>query len=203
MGAIAMSDSGIETIDLGDFLDKYYPSGDSWEEGSPSGGGNTDRRLSGKQAQASGSAGEDIAAALLVELGVKMVADVATPFVIIGRHSRDKRYVRIAYKEKVMGDINGQLENGIRVLAEVKSRKDDRLSIGALSDGQINALNECVKWNGLALVVWIAPHGNYVIKWPVPDDLWKKGKRLTIDVAVAYQWGGLRYENVGQRGQNE
>ena len=143
-----------------------------------------------------GSAGEDIAAALLVELGVKMVADVATPFAIIGRHQRDKRYVRIVYKEKVMGDINGQLENGIRVLAEVKSRKDDRLTIGALSDGQINALNECVKWNGLALVVWIAPHGNYVIEWPVPDDLWKKGKRLTIDVAVAHKWGGLRYKNV-------
>jgi len=189
-----MSDYGFETVDLEDFLDTHYPSGDSWEEDSPSSGGNADRRLSGKQAQASGSTGEDIAAALLMELGVKMVADVATPFAIIGRHPRDKRYVRIAYKEKVMGDINGQLENGIRVLAEVKSRKVDRLSIGALSDGQINALNECVKWNGLALVVWIAPHGNYVIKWPVPDDLWKKGKRLTADVATAHKWRGVHRE---------
>ena len=150
--------------------------------------GNTDEadaeaQYRGAANKASGKRGQEEAEAMLVALGVRMVAEIATPIKVVGRHPRDKGYVRIAYAEKVAGDINGVMGDGSgrRVLCEVKSTADDKLGIGKLTDNQQKRLQENHELNGVSLVSWVAPHGSYILRWPV--DGWRSGKPLDEDKA--------------------
>lgn len=142
--------------------------------------------LRGKQAQAAGVRGEERATELLERLGIRMVAPIATPFVIIRRHPVNKEFVQIRYKEKVAGDKNCIMGDGSgrRVLVEIKNYNTDKLSLTKLTEGQRARLQENHELNGISLVVWIAPHGEYVLRWPVEG--WMKGRPLDMGTAVLY-----------------
>ena len=142
--------------------------------------------LRGKQAQAAGVRGEERATELLEGLGVRMVAPIATPFVIVRRHPVNKEFVQIKYKEKVAGDKNCIMGDGSgrRVLVEIKNYSTEKLSFTKLTDGQRARLQENHELNGISLVVWIAPHGEYVLRWPVEG--WERGRPLDRETAVKF-----------------
>lgn len=146
--------------------------------------------LQGTQAQAGGARGEELARSLLENLGVKLVADIATPIAIVAKHPTDQGYVRIAYREKVAGDINGTMGDGSgrRVLAEVKAYKAEKLGFHKLTPGQRERLQENHELGAVSLVIWIAPHGNYVLKWPIPG--WENRKPLSKEIAEDNLWTG-------------
>ena len=133
--------------------------------------------------KASGKRGQSEAEAMLRALGAQMVEEIATPT----RAVRGKTI----YAAKVSADINAITGDGTgrRILAEVKSTSAKTLGIGKLKPHQQERLQENHELNGVSLVVWIAPHGSYVIRWPVEG--WKSGKPLDEGKAARLNVEGL------------
>lgn len=131
---------------------------------------NPEAQHRGAANKASGKRGQSEAEHLLRALGARMVEEIATPT----RAVRGKTI----YAAKVSADINAIMGDGSgrRILAEVKSTKSKTLGIGKLKPHQQERLQENHELNGVSLVVWVAPHGSYVLRWPV--DGWRKGKPL-------------------------
>ena len=142
--------------------------------------GNTDEadaeaQYRGATNKASGKRGQEEAEAMLVALGARMVEEIATPT----RAVRGKTI----YAAKVSADINAIMGDGSgrRILCEVKTTKGNTLGIGKLKGHQQARLQENHELGGVSLVAWIAPHGSYILRWPI--DGWRSGKPLDEDKA--------------------
>jgi hypothetical protein len=112
-----------------------------------------------------GNAGEQHAAGALRRLGILMVEEVGTPFVIISR--KPGGWVKGFWKAKVSGDLRGHTAQGISVLAEVKTAWDRNLHWSDLDTHQPERLSmhaECA----ISLLVWVHRTGIFCMRWPVP-----------------------------------
>lgn len=155
----------METITLDEFKKMIGMSGDIDAAAQHRGAAN----------KASGKRGQGEAECMLRALGARMVEEIATPT----RAVRGKTI----YAAKVSADINAIMGDGSgrRILAEVKSTKTATLGINKLQPHQQERLQENHELGGVSLAVWIAPHGSYVMRWPVEG--WKSGKPLNEDKA--------------------
>jgi hypothetical protein len=128
-----------------------------------------------------GKAGESLASGVLGRLGVHMVEEIATPFIIIKRREIGGFWWwRVKFKKKVSADHTGVLSDGRRVLAEVKT-VEHNLRWGDFSTHQPERLSMNVNWNGISLVVWVHSSGVKVLRWPIPG--FGKGKGITPERA--------------------
>jgi hypothetical protein len=128
-----------------------------------------------------GKAGESLAAGVLGRLGVHMVEEIATPFVVMKtRMIGGVPWIRIRWKKKVSADHTGLLSDGRRVLAEVKT-VEHNLRWSDFSTHQPERLSMNVEWNGISLVVWVHSTGVKVLKWPIFG--FKPGKGITPERA--------------------
>jgi hypothetical protein len=110
--------------------------------------------------QRQGNAGEQAAEIQLRSLGVYNLAKIPVDKVIT-------KSGHTIYKERVLGDRRGELENGISVLCEVKTTKKDRLTWSAFtSEHQPQALDD---HRGVSLLVWVYDNGYsyevYFLRW--------------------------------------
>ena len=134
------------------------------------------------QSKKIGNAGEEIAAQVLGRLGVHMVEEIATPIKIIEKKMFfGQWWYRILWKKKVSADHNGILEDGRRVLAEVKTISDKNLVWTDLKPHQPGRLSMNAEYGGLSLLVWVHNSGVYVMRWPVPG--FRKGHGITPAMA--------------------
>lgn len=109
-----------------------------------------------------GNAGEEAAAAALRRIGVLMVQEIGTPFVIVNH--KPGGWVKGFWKKKVSGDLQGHTEKGTSVLAEVKTIFDRSLRWSDLDDHQSRALEQHSK-HAISLLVWINRDGIHVMNW--------------------------------------
>ena len=108
--------------------------------------------------QRQGAVGENRATIALRQVGVCMVDEITTPSIVRGG--------KVIYTKKVRGDRRGILENGISVLAEVKTTTGDRnLQWSDMRPHQPKDLTEHAEYNGLSLLVWVTDDDVYVMDW--------------------------------------
>ena len=141
-----------------------------------------------KSQQTQGASGEQAAEIELRRLGVYNVAKVPTPIGISRRGTgRFAGWVKIFYKEKVLGDRRGELANGISVLAEVKTTRDKNLTWSAFSGvHQPKALDNHL---GLSLLVWVCDtawsRDVFVMDWNLCKDAgFRPHHGITPEMAV-------------------
>ena len=128
-----------------------------------------------------GRAGESLAAGVLGRLGVHMVEEIATPYIVSARRKIGNFWWwRVKFKKKVSADHTGLLSDGRRVLAEVKT-VEHNLVWSDFSTHQPERLKMNAEWNGISLVVWVHSTGVKVLKWPI--DGFRKGKGITPERA--------------------
>lgn len=182
-----------EPMDLATFLEEY---GDEWqvsqlddehmdlEEYMAKHG----RSIKGAQAHQTGADGENAAENALRAYGVRMVEQIATPFIITGK--KGDGWVRIKRKAPVSGDRRGVMgdNSGRRVLAEVKSTNGDRIPWHWLKDHQVRALDENHRLGAVSLLVVVFTGVAYVLRWPVDGFLPRTS--LTRDDVIDKQWDG-------------
>lgn len=128
-----------------------------------------------------GNAGEKQAANALARIGVLMVEEVGTPFMItkMGSHG----WVQGHFKDKVSGDHRGHTVKGISVLAEVKTVWDRNLRWSDLKEHQPGRLSQHAEC-AISLLVWVHHSGIYIMPWlDVLVAGFRKGKSLTIEQA--------------------
>lgn len=106
-----------------------------------------------KKQQRQGKQGEQFAENKLRSFGVCNLAKIPTPKIVT--RSGDVRYT-----SKVLGDRRGELENGISVLAEIKTtRNKDRLTWSCFSKSKGEKESRQPKnldnHKGLSLLVWV------------------------------------------------
>lgn len=113
-----------------------------------------------------GKRGQKIALVHLNRIGLHMGQMVETPYNIIANRGS---WIKIVRSEKVTGDIIGTNEQGMGVLAEVKTG-GERLLFSTLTkhgEHQIRNLNRQAS-RAIALVVWVkAPDEVYPLQWPI------------------------------------
>lgn len=112
-----------------------------------------------------GNAGEEQAKAALRRIGVLMVEEIGTSFVIVNR--KPGGWLQGYFKEKVSGDVIGHTEQGIKVLAEVKTIWDRNLQWSDLDSHQPDRLDMNAE-KAISLLVWVHHSGIFVMRWPVP-----------------------------------
>ena len=88
-----------------------------------------------------GKAGEELALNVLAGRGVRIPERIATPAKMVGG--------RMIYEGKVSGDINGILDNGIRVIAEVKTIRGRNLRWSDLRGHQPGRLDINKRYNAI------------------------------------------------------
>lgn len=140
-----------------------------------------------RQQQKIGQHGQDLAAATLRGLGIRMVEKIGTPVHLIPSrvHMRgESQTYQVIYGEKVSGDHRGILPGGRSVLVEVKTILDRNLRWSDLREHQPERLTEHADLGGLSLLVWIHHTGVYVMRFPM--DGFKRGNSLTIAMASAH-----------------
>jgi hypothetical protein len=124
--------------------------------------------------------------------GLKMVADMPTPFAILETmKAGHNTWHRMKWSAKVQGDIRAVVPGtGQSVLAEVKTVKGDRLVFSKLRPHQVTALTEHAAIGGLSLLIWVTDYGNvYVLKWPIPG--FRPRTSLKYAEAGTYEWEGV------------
>jgi hypothetical protein len=130
-----------------------------------------------------GNAGEEAAAAALRRIGVLMVEEIGTPFVVTNRKGT---WVKGFWKTKVSGDLRGHTRKGTSVLAEVKTIFDRNLRWSDLDDHQNRALEEHSKY-AISLLIWINETGPHVMNWwtlTQSSILFEPGKSITPEQAI-------------------
>ena len=124
-----------------------------------------------------GNAGEQQAAAALRRLGILMVEEIGTPFVIT---KTKNGWFQGYWKDKVSGDLIGHTQDGVKVLAEVKTIMDRNLRWSDLDHHQPGRLDENAEC-AISLLVWVHDSGIHVLRWPVPG--FGKGTGITPEQA--------------------
>ncbi len=140
------------------------------------------RSVNGRRSQRKGKVGENIADWLLQDAGVQMVERIATPVVIIARRGD---WVKIRYKKKVSGDRRGVMDDGRRVLAEVKAR-DRNLRWSDLQQHQRDALDENDALGAVSLLVWIHRSAYHILRWPIAG--FAPRRSITLERAAELEW---------------
>lgn len=130
-----------------------------------------------------GNAGEDLARQVLTARGVKMVQEIGTP-VHVKKYGKTPGVFFVAWGKKVAGDHRGLLDNGVSVLAEVKTVVGRNLRWSDLSSHQPEMLSYHKECNGISLLVWVSSLGVFVLDWNFPNDHFRPGKGLTHGVAA-------------------
>ncbi len=152
----------------------------------------------GRMRQRKGALAEQQAILALKAKGVAIPEPIATPIRILGtkKDNRNQVWHRIAYGQKVSGDVKGILpvqigaeKIGIGVLAETKS-PPDKLSITDFRKHQLPGLMEHHNAYGIALIVWVSDYGLFTLRYPLPPQYFRKGKPLTIEAANELEWNG-------------
>lgn len=139
------------------------------------------------------NAGEETAARVLRGLGVKMVQEVGTPFVITARNNEG--WLRGYFKTKVTGDLIGHTQSGTMVLAEVKTIWDRNLTWSDFKDHQPEKLTENSEC-AISLVVWVHNSGVYVMNWTdLLEAGFRKGKGIDIETAQTLDMENYRWAN--------
>ena len=133
----------------------------------------------GRYAQAIGKNGEILALSVLAGRGVR-IPERFGPAVQMSLVRGVKGAYHIIPGDPVSGDINGILENGIRVIAEVKTVYDRNLRWSDLRKGQPEKLDMNKQYNGISLLVWVSGEGVFVMDWQYPNDDFGPGHGLTI-----------------------
>jgi hypothetical protein len=113
-----------------------------------------------------GSAGQNLAAATLIRMGIEMVEKIGTPVLLIPVGS-GKNVFRVTFGEKVSGDHRGILPGGRSVLAETKTILDRNLHWSDLREHQPDRLCRHAELGGLSLLVWVHDSGVYVMQFPL------------------------------------
>lgn len=126
------------------------------------------RRISSRE-QRIGKVGEDIADAALRMAGVRNIERIGTPVKIIDTMVyRGKTWNRIVFGERVAGDRRGELDNGLSVLAEIKTVTDRNLRNSDFRPHQPDALMRHAEYgNAVSLIVWVAANGVYIMRLPI------------------------------------
>lgn len=128
-------------------------------------------------------AGEEQAAGALARLGVHMVEEIGTPFVITNRGKNG--WLQGYWKKKVSGDLIGHTRAGIKVLAEVKTIWDRNLRWSDLDDHQPERLSMNAEY-AISLLIWVHHTGIYIMNWvDVLESGFGRGKSITIQTAQA------------------
>ena len=128
-----------------------------------------------------GKQGQNMAAAALLRIGIKMVEEIGTPVKLIPASAQRRDVFRVVFGEKVSGDHRGILYGGISVLAETKTILDRNLRYSDLREHQPGRLTAHTTFGGVSLLVWVHNTGIYIMKWPV--DGFVSGKSITIEKA--------------------
>ena len=138
------------------------------------------------------NAGEEQAAHALARLGVHMVEEIGTPFVITKRGKNG--WVQGYWKKKVSGDLIGHTDKGIKVLAEVKTIWDRNLRWSDLDDHQPERLTmnaECA----ISLLIWVHNTGIYIMRWLDLLELgFGRGKGIDIQTAQVLDTEPVLYQ---------
>lgn len=129
-----------------------------------------------------GNAGEDLARKVLSARGVRMVQEIGTPTHVRKFGSVPNVFI-VRWGEKVAGDHRGIMENGISVLAEVKTITGRNLRWSDLSAHQPIYLSYHKTMNGISLLVWVHETGCYVMDWNFPSADFGIKKSLTPEKA--------------------
>jgi len=144
----------------------------------------------GRRSQRAGDIGETIAEMTLRMKGLKLVADMPTPFKVVARKVfRNTEWVRIIYSAKVQGDIRAVVPGGRSVLAEVKAHENDRLIYSKLKYHQVDALTRHHEEGGLSLLVWITYGNVFTMLWPIPG--FKPRTSIKMEDAHKWEWEGV------------
>lgn len=134
----------------------------------------------GKKEQEQGKAGEVRAEAALRRAGVFNVEKIGTPIRITGtKLIHGRHWYSIVWGDKVAADRRGELENGISVIAEVKTIFERNLRWSDLRKHQPGKLTS---HKGISVIVWNNKRGANILRWPIPG-FSKKGDSLTADQA--------------------
>lgn len=150
--------------------------------------GSSSKRI-GARNQRVGKAGEQVAEIMLRQAGVRMVEQIATPYVIYAsRGTGRNRWVQMRHTAKVSGDRRGIMPDGRRVLCEVKVRSGN-LRKSDFEPHQLAALEENSQLNGVSLVAWIHPDESLLLRWPLPG-FEKARASVTLEVARGLRWDG-------------
>lgn len=146
------------------------------------------RKAAAAASQKTGADGEDVAENALRAYGVRMVEQIATPYVITDR--KRGGWVKMIRKAKVSGDRRGVMGDGSgrRVLAEVKSTTGDRIAWSRLEDHQVRALDENNRLGAVSLLIVVFSGQAFVLRWPVDGFLPRTS--ITRDTAIEKQWDG-------------
>ena len=150
--------------------------------------------------QKQGKQGEKEAERVLSMMGVYNLQKVPTPIGISVRGTgRFAGWVKIFYKEPVLGDRRGELANGISVLVEVKTTSGDKNLVWSAFSGehQPQGLSNHL---GLSLLVWVrdTPRSRdvYVMRWgDVLDAGFRKGHGITQKTAERLKVDELKWES--------
>lgn len=129
-----------------------------------------------------GKAGQDLAIKVLRSRGVRMAEQIGTPVRLIPVIGQKGAY-RVYFGDKVSGDISGLLDDGTRVIAEVKSVRGEKLSWSKLRAHQPERLDLNKNYNGVSLLVWVSDYGVFVMDWIFPNEDFKKGTPMTAEKA--------------------
>jgi len=128
-----------------------------------------------------GDAGQEQAANALARLGVHMVEEIGTPFVITKKFSNG--LIRGYWKKKVSGDLIGHTRDGIKVLAEVKTIWDQNLRWSDFKKHQPERLSLNAE-RAISLVIWVHHTGIYIMNWiDVLESGFGRGKSMDIRTA--------------------
>lgn len=114
-----------------------------------------------------GNRGEWIAINALKRIGVLMPEEIGTPFVIV--QSYGKGVYRGFFKAKVSGDVKGHRQDGVAILAEVKT--GPKLLWSTLTkhgEHQAARLDQHAQ-HAISLVVWVRSADEvFIMRWPIP-----------------------------------
>ena len=111
-----------------------------------------------------------------------MVEKIGTP-VRLFKYGKEPMIYRVIFGEKVSGDHNGIMDDGTRVLTEVKTIMEGNLIWTKLAKHQPARLDLNKRYGGISLLVWVHTMGVFVMDWDFPTPDFKKGKGLTPERA--------------------
>jgi len=138
-------------------------------------------RATGRTNQRVGAAGEEQGAAALARMGVLLLEKVATPIRRIP-HPTLPQYCRVIYDKPVSCDWHGVWVDGVSVRAEIKTHMDGNLTWSAFQPHQPAALTAHAEI-AISFLVWVSGAGIFVMRWPLPVEVFAPGKGLAVEQA--------------------
>jgi len=130
-----------------------------------------------RYSRAKGKTGEQQAVIALNTTNLQMVERIYTGWKMIRTIKRrgGQTLAWIVPQAKVSGDFRAVTPRGQSVLIEVKYHADQSFFLSQLAKHQRKALTEHHENKGLSLVIWVTDDDAYILRWPVPGLVPRKG----------------------------